>query len=216
MNKYRKYKISKDYVNIYYYLKDNSFSENYIKNLRKEFGFIKVNNNPVNIRHPLRRGDVLEINPSPNNKTCIMQYILPLNIVYEDEYYLLVYKDSGISCMPTKSHYTNNLSGAICNYMYKKDKNFTLRIINRLDKDTSGIIIVAKDSISQKDLKIINKTYEAICIGEITSPIVIDKKIKTTNINGINNIKRIISFAENQIHVYCAENISVAFGKSFV
>ena len=41
---FRKYKIEKDYKNVYYFLKEKGFSENYIKNLRKEFGYIKVNN----------------------------------------------------------------------------------------------------------------------------------------------------------------------------
>lgn len=176
--KYREYKIDKEYKNIYYFLKDNAFSENYIKNLRKVYGYIRVNSKIVNIKQSLSIDDILEIAVSPNNKTTIMHCVLPLDIVYEDTYYLLVYKKSGLSCMPNKSHYSENLAGAICNYMKDKDENFTLRIINRLDKDTAGIIIVAKDSISQKDIKDINKTYHAVCKGKIDKSMMIDKKIK--------------------------------------
>lgn len=193
MIKYQHYQITKNYSTIYFFLKDNDFSENFITNLRKQMGYIKVNGNDVTINHSLSIGDDLAINSNPNNKTTIMQCILPLNIVYEDEYYLLINKPAGLASMPSKSHYSFNLAGGICFYMKDKDPNFTLRIINRLDKDTSGIVIVAKDSISQKEIKDINKTYYAICEGVIDRDLVIDKKIKTTSKDKINNQKREIA-----------------------
>lgn len=188
---FRTYNINKEYENVYYFLKDIGLSENYITNLRKVWGYIKVNGTIVNIRQHLRPNDLLEIEASPNLKTQIQNCDLTLDIVYEDEYYLLINKPSGISCMPNKSHYHLNLAGAICNYY--KDENFVLRIINRLDKDTSGLILVAKDSIAQKDIKNIDKTYTAICEGKIDKIIVIDKRIKTICRNGINERKRIVS-----------------------
>lgn len=187
--RYQFYKIDKDYTNVYFFLKEHGFSENYITNLRKEMGNIKVNNEEVTIRHQLKFGDILSLNSNPNHKTSIMQCIIPLDIVYEDDYYLLINKPSGLPCMPSKSHYSCNLAGAICYYMEQKDVNFTLRIINRLDKDTAGIIIIAKDSISQKEIKDINKTYYAICEGEIDKDIIINKKIKTIK-NGTYNINK--------------------------
>lgn len=189
---YKSYKIDKNYETIYYYLKSNGFSENFITNLRKKEGFIKVNNKIVNIRKNLKKNDILEIESSPNDKTTIMPCIIALDIVYEDEYYLLVNKPSNLSSMPNKSHYTNNLAGAIC-YYYKDKEDFVLRMINRLDKDTSGLILIAKDSIAQKDITNINKTYHAICKGKIDKDLIIDKKIETITHNGINERKRIIS-----------------------
>ncbi len=190
--KYQEYEIKSDHKNIYYCLKDLGFSENYISNLRKTWGNLIVNGQPVNIRQPLKKGDVLQINSNPNSKTTIMHCKIPLNVVYEDKYYLLINKPSGLPCMPSRSHYANNLAGAICNYM-KNDKEFVLRIINRLDKDTAGIIIVAKDSISQNKIKDIDKTYVAICEGKITQPQTINSPIKTINIDGVNEHKRIIA-----------------------
>ncbi|MBO5394964.1 MAG: RluA family pseudouridine synthase, partial [Clostridia bacterium] len=102
-------------------------------------------------------------------------------------------KPSGLTCMPNSSHYTHNLSGAIAYYMQNKEENFVVRILNRLDKDTAGIIIVAKDSISQKEIKDVNKIYYAICQGIIDGPLVIDKPIKTISVNGFNQHKREIS-----------------------
>ena len=191
--KYQEYKIDKNYKSIYIYLKDKSFSENYIKNLRKTWGNLLINKQIVNISHPLSYGDSLQINSNPNNKTNIQHCILPLDIVFEDEYYLLINKPSGLSCMPNKSHYSNNLSGAIAHYMANKDDNFVVRILNRLDKDTAGIIIVAKDSIAQKEIQNVQKTYHAICHGIVDSPQTINKPIKTIAENGINQHKRIVA-----------------------
>ena len=191
--KFQEYKIEKDYPSVYIYLKQHLFSENYIKNLRKTWGNIILNDTIVNINAKLKESDSLKINSNPNSKTEIKHCILPLDIVYEDQYYLLINKPSGLSCMPNKSHYTNNLSGAIAHYMAQKDDNFVVRILNRLDKDTAGIVIVAKDSISQKEIKDVNKTYHAICCGQLTTPTVINSPIKTISENGINQHKRIIA-----------------------
>ena len=191
--KYQEYIIDREYESIYYFLKEHSFSENYIKNLRKTWGNFVLNGEIVNIRKPLGLGDNLKINSSPNQQTSIKQCILPLDIVYEDEYYLLVNKPSCISCMPNHSHYNHNLAGAIAHYMQDKERDFVVRILNRLDKDTAGIIIVAKDSISQKEIKNIDKTYYAICEGVLDKPLTIDRPIKTVSKNGINDRKRIIS-----------------------
>ncbi|MBO4569933.1 MAG: RluA family pseudouridine synthase, partial [Clostridia bacterium] len=76
---------------------------------------------------------------------------------------------------------------------YKNSEDFVLRIINRLDKDTSGLMIIAKDSIAQKDIKNIKKTYFAICEGKIDQNLVINKKIDTIKNNGINERKRVIT-----------------------
>lgn len=191
--KYQEYKIEKDYSSIYIFLKQHGFSENYAKNLRKSWGNLVINGEMVNISHNLCKGDLLQLNSSPNSKTAIERCRLPLDIVYEDEYYLLINKPSGLPCMPSRSHYKHNLSGAILNYMSDKEEDFVVRIINRLDKDTAGIIIVAKDSISQKEIKDIRKTYHAICCGKIDSPIKINSPIKTICENGRNQHKRIIA-----------------------
>ena len=191
--KYQSFKIDKNYSSIYYFLKNEGFSENFITNLRKNWGNFVLNGTIVNIRASLKCGDELKLNSNPNAKTSIMQCILPLDIVFEDEYYLLINKPKGISCMPNRRYYQNNLAGAICYYMSQKDDSFVLRMLNRLEKDTTGIIIIAKDSISYNKIKNIEKNYIAICTGKIDKNLIINKKIKTEVKEGINTRKRKIS-----------------------
>ena len=190
--KFEDFVADKDYTKVYYFLKDIGLSENYITNLRKVSGYILINGKVATMASPLKANDVLSINSSPNDKTNVQPCDIPLDIVFEDEHLLIVNKPSGLSCMPNRSHYTNNLAGAICHYMRKAD-NFTLRILNRLDKDTAGLIIVAKDSIAYQKIKNIDKTYFALCKGKIDTDIEINKNILTLQNNGINEQKRIVS-----------------------
>lgn len=183
--------------NIYTYLKRSGYSENFLKNLRKEFGFIKLNDKDVFITEKIKSGDIICLNSNPNKKTKIEDCFIPLDVLYEDDYIIAVNKPSGLATMPTRSHFYNNLSGAIAYYMKKKDPNFVVRIINRLDKDTAGVVIVAKDSLTCKALNnsdAFDKTYYALLTGKIDKEITVDKKISTqTNEYGFNSNKRIIS-----------------------
>lgn len=179
--------------NVYYFLKNKGFSENFISNLRKSPLSIILNGKPANTNALLSTNDKLEILSSPNNKTNIKSCDIPLDIVFEDAYYILIYKPSGLSCMPNKAHYDQNLAGAIVGYMQAKDSNFTLRIINRLDKDTAGFILIAKSSLAMQEIREITKSYLAICEGVIEEKLTINKKILTISKNGINQQKRIIS-----------------------
>ena len=190
---YQNFKIDKDYKSVYFFLKENGFSENFITNLRKVKGYILIDNQIATTKSFLPKNATLSICNNPNQKTTIMHCILPLDIVYEDAYYLLVNKPSGISTMPNRSHYSENLGGAICHYLQNNQPDFTLRILNRLDKDTSGLVLVAKNSIAQKDIKNIEKTYLALCEGVIDEPCTISKPILTVRDNGVNQQKRVVS-----------------------
>ncbi len=189
--------VIKDVVNgdtIYSYLKRYNFSENYIRHLRKKEGYIKLNNNISFTNAKIKDGDILELFKNPNTKSSIMQNIIPLDIVYEDDDIIIVNKPSGMPTIPSRLHLNFNLAGAITSYMQGKDPNFVVRIVNRLDKETAGLVIVAKHSLASNLLNNteIFKTYYAICVGEVPK-ITIDSPIKTiTDSNGINQQRRVI------------------------
>lgn len=182
---------------IYLYLKSLGYSENYLKNLRKAYGYIKKNNVTCFMNEFVNDNDIISVFTNPNPKTCIISCIIPLDIVYEDDYILVVNKPSGLATMPTKSHFTYNLSGGIISYMQQKDNNFVLRIVNRLDKDTAGLVLVAKNSLIANyfnENEVINKTYYAVCEGIIDKNLTINKNIDTLkNEYGYNVQKRVIS-----------------------
>ena len=191
--KYEQIKAQKKYEKLYYLLKDNSLSEAYLSKLRQNENNLLINGSPANMRSKVEEGDIVSFALEVGKKTEIETCEIDLDIVFEDEYLLVVNKPPLLASTPTKSHYSLNLAGGVCNYMSKKSNNFVYRILNRLDKDTSGLVIIAKSPFSYQNTMEIKKTYEAICEGELSYPLTIDKPIYTENINGINTLKRTIS-----------------------
>lgn len=191
--KYETFFIDKNYEFIYYYLKDQGFSEAYISSLRTKRGLILKNNEVANTRTPLNAGEMLSIAMNIRPKSTFKTNSHPLEIVYEDEYLLVVNKPAGLTTSPSRSHYDENLAGAVLNYMQDKDPDFVVRIVNRLDKDTAGLVVIAKDSFTYSKLKDIKKTYYALCVGEIEKSMTLDYPIETISNNGINQVRRIVS-----------------------
>ncbi len=185
---------------IYFFLKNIGLSEHYIKNLRNTSGAILLNNNQTTINAQIKDGDIVSISNNPYSASKIKPCEGSLDILFEDEDFLIVNKPHNLSCMPTQSHYSNNLGGQIVNYMQEKQPDFVLRIVNRLDKDTAGIVIVAKNVIARNNTSCINKVYYALCKNTFDSfaPFTINKPIHTVNTNGINQMKRIISYEGKQ------------------
>lgn len=179
---------------IYYFLICNNFSENHITKLRKNPLAIKINGQFSNTRCKIEEGDEIEILKNVTPKTNIAFCTGDLDVLFEDEDYLIVNKPHNLSCMPSMSHFYDNLGGQICKYMDSKDKNFVLRIVNRLDRETSGIVVVAKNLLAYKGIQHINKEYHAVCCGDIKEKnFTINTPILTQQTNGINNMKRIVS-----------------------
>ena len=191
--KYETFYIDRKYDYIYYYLKDQGFSEVYISALRSKRGLILKNNEIATTRTPLEEGDVLSIAMNIRKKSSFKTNNYPLEIVFEDDYLLVVNKPAGLTTSPSRSHYDENLAGAILNYMQEKDPDFVVRILNRLDKDTSGLVVIAKDIYTYSKLKKIKKKYYALCEGIIDKNMTLDYPIETISNNGINQLRRIVS-----------------------
>lgn len=213
MDNFEKYDISQTAnlkkQTIYYFLKEQNISEHYIKVLRNTSGAIILNRNVVSINHPIKDGDVLEISKSPQNGSEIPECDGNLEIIYEDDDYLAVNKPHNLACIPTRKHLQSNLGGQVVKYMKNKDKNFVLRITNRLDRETAGIVVIAKNIVAFSKMSA-DKTYYAICEGNLDLlPFTVDKKIETVTHNGINQMKRVVS--ENGktaiTHIFPIKNI---------
>ena len=177
---------------VYCFLKSQNISEHYIKNLKKSQDAILLNGQPTTMRQTVKIGDVLSLlkNPAPSNNIVECEGIL--NILFEDDDYLIVNKPHNLACIPTRSHLNSNLGGQIAKYLKQEDPNFTLRILNRLDKESAGIIVVAKNVVAYQKAKL-EKTYFAICHGNFDrQSFVIDKNILTITNNGINQMKRVV------------------------
>ncbi|HTK82252.1 MAG TPA: RluA family pseudouridine synthase [Bacteroidota bacterium] len=141
-------------------------------------GFVVVNGKPVKASYKVSPGDVIEITlPKPPAPDVLPENI-PLDIPFEDEYLLVVNKPAGMVTHPAYAHYTGTLVNALL-YHCKKSLS-TLNdvtrpgIVHRLDKDTSGIMVIAKtDAVHAKLAKqfsdrTIDREYWAIVWGRFS------------------------------------------------
>lgn len=158
-----------------------------------EAELVKVNGIVVKANYKVKPNDIIEavqpITPRPENAE---PEDIPLDIVFEDEYLLVVNKPAGMVAHPAYSNYTGTLVNALLHHTKKlSEVNEPGRpgIVHRLDKDTSGLIVVAKDDFTHAKLaeqfnkRTVEKEYHAICWGrfkeqngEITSNIARSKK----------------------------------------
>ena len=135
----------------------------------KRTGGITVNSEPVTVRKELSDGDILRVVTEDGQSENIVPNNIPLDIVYEDEDILLINKPAGMPVHPSFRHYEGTLANAV---MYKyRNQDFTFRAVSRIDKDTTGLVLIALNGFSADFLcrqmreRKINKTYLAVCCG---------------------------------------------------
>lgn len=134
---------------------------------------IYINNEPVYINYQLKIGDLLtvDINFIENNDN-IVPTKMNLNILFEDDSLLVIDKPAGIPVHPSMDHYLDSLSNGVKYYFNSINLNKKIRPVNRLDKNTSGIVIFAKNQYIQecliKQMKndLFVKEYFAIVSGK--------------------------------------------------
>lgn len=135
----------------------------------KNSGGISVNGENVTVRRELSEGDRLTLKFF--DKPCeIIPTNMDIDILYEDEDILAVNKPCGIPTHPSRGHYTDTLANGIC--YYYRNENFVFRAVNRLDRETSGIVVIAKNKNSAHKLgeqikkNAVKKVYYAVITGE--------------------------------------------------
>lgn len=142
-------------------------------------GKIKSSGASVSKNYILKGNELIEIEDInlPSGEYQIKPFDISLKILYEDDYILAVSKEAGIVVHPAPGHFENTLINAIVNYDKKLNGiggNLRAGIVHRLDKDTSGIILIAKDERTHallseefKERKV-KKTYEALVLGSFS------------------------------------------------
>jgi 23S rRNA pseudouridine1911/1915/1917 synthase len=113
-------------------------------------------------------GDRVEIRMVKESSDDILPQDLPIDIIYEDDYLLVVNKSAGMIVHPTHGHYTNTLANAIVHHWQARGEQVRFRPIHRLDQDTSGVLAIAKNPFvhqhvsEQMQRKEFEKEYIAI------------------------------------------------------
>ena len=143
-------------------------------------GNVLVNGNFVKSNYILKPFDEIEIElPVPEKQDILPEYI-PLDIVFEDQYLMIVNKPAGMVTHPAYKNYSGTLVNAIMYYADSKKEILSSMngferagIVHRLDKDTSGLLVIAKDEVTHSKLSDlfmkhdIEREYQAIIWGNL-------------------------------------------------
>lgn len=131
------------------FLTKQGWTSQNLKNLRKTPDGIEVNGERAFQNYRLQPEDLLKVRVMEEASSGkIVPVKLPFSIVYEDEDIIAVNKPADMPIHPSLRNYENSLANALMYYYVQQDSPFVFRCINRLDRDTSGLTIVAKNSVS--------------------------------------------------------------------
>ena len=154
------------------FLKEKGYSQQNLVDLRKNEQAICLNGTYVHMNHMLAEGDVLTVwIRETENSGQIRPVKLPFAIVYEDEDLLVINKPAGMPVHPSRGNPENSLGNALAWYFKEQGVPFVFRCINRLDRDTTGALILAKNPLSAAILSVqmkkrqILRTYLALVDG---------------------------------------------------
>ncbi|MBE5896756.1 MAG: RluA family pseudouridine synthase [Lachnospiraceae bacterium] len=173
-----RYDITTEYegMKISRFLQLRGYSEKNLTALRGQEETIYLNGRPVHMNETICQGDLIEVYiPEVEEATAVVPVNIPIEVVYEDEDIIVINKPANMPIHPSRMHQDNSLANALA-YYYKKDlddkdavnNKFVFRCINRLDRDTTGLTIVAKHMVSAAILynemkrRDIRRTYYAI------------------------------------------------------
>ena len=132
--------------------------------------------NKINLNKTLAIGDIVEVNMDfEEANSNIVPTKMDLDIIYEDDCYIIINKPAGIPVHPSMDHYEDSLSNGLKYYFDNINLKKKIRPVNRIDKNTSGLVIFAKNEYIQECLirqmkhSNFHKEYIAICEGKLNS-----------------------------------------------
>lgn len=153
-------------------------SYRFIKNLKLNKKIFLNGNNNIYLDEPALSSSTIKIDLDTNeDNNNIIPSNIKLNILYEDELYLIVNKPAFMPVHPSMEHYTDSLSNGVKYYFDEINLKRKIRPVNRLDKNTSGIVIFAKNEFAHSSINILEKKYLCIVAGKLESSGLIDKPI---------------------------------------
>lgn len=145
-----------------------------------DLGYVTVNGELVKSNYLVKPEDEIEIELEYPDRQDVLPEDIPLDIIFEDENLLIINKPAGMVVHPAYKNYSGTLVNAVMYYALKKNDTLSslngferAGIVHRLDKDTSGLIVVAKDEITHRKLSeqffhhTIKREYNAIVWGKL-------------------------------------------------
>lgn len=157
-----------------YLQEELKLSSRLVKKVKSPEGSLRVNGIERTVRYKLEQGDRLEVVFPPENiSESIVPESMDLHIVYEDEHVLVIDKEAGLPTIPSQLHPNGTVANGVLYYYQQHHLPYTIHVVTRLDKDTSGLLLIAKHQYShslltdEQRLHRIARTYQAIVHGTL-------------------------------------------------
>ncbi len=154
------------------YLQERGISKTSLTDIKLHGGNILIDGIHVTVRHVLKKGEQLTvIFPVEEPSQTLLPEKIPLHIVYEDDYVLVINKSAFMNTIPSREHPTGSLVNAVMGYYKEIGLTAAPHIITRLDRNTSGLVLVAKYRhihhilSKQQQEKQVKREYEAFVEG---------------------------------------------------
>ena len=164
--------VADEHVKVKTFLKKHEISKSLLAKIKFSGGSIQVNGKKQNAIYLLDVGDKVVIDiPAEEGFSSLCAVEKELDIVYEDEHFLVLNKPAGVASIPSVNHSNTMANFVKAYYISKHYENQQIHIVTRLDRDTSGLMLFAKHGYAHARLdkqlqkKIIEKRYYALVKG---------------------------------------------------
>nr|WP_144032176.1 RluA family pseudouridine synthase [Amphibacillus jilinensis] len=144
-------------------------SRNMIKVLKYDGGKILLNGQTVNVRERLATGDQIELQfPKEERGPQLIPEPINLDIVYEDEFLIVVNKPAKMATIPSTHHRSKTVANGLIAHYDQLDLDYTVHVVTRLDRDTSGLMLIAKQRFCHSFFhqQKIERHYQAVVEGK--------------------------------------------------
>lgn len=203
------------------------FSRRSIINLKKSGG-VTLNGRPCHMNMVLAEDDVIEICFQDSESENILPEPMTLDILFEDDHLIVLNKQPDMPVHPSRNHLTGTLANGLAHYWLQKGAQIKIRPINRLDKDTSGLVVFAKNAHIQHLLSFyvgtdeFKKEYLALVEGApcpaggtIDLPIARESEYSMTRVVREDGDKAVTHYKTSQVYQgYSAVSIVLETGRT--
>ncbi len=166
------------------FLKKQRISKAALADIKFKGGLLLVNGGEVTVRHILQESDAVTVFFPPEIQSeGLKAENIPLEIMYEDDYVLVINKPPYMNTIPSREHPSGSIANAVAGYYMQNDIASTVHVVTRLDRDTSGLLLIAKHRhvhhllCEQQKQGGISRIYEAFVHGSLEGEGRIEKPI---------------------------------------
>ena len=189
-NQYDSYTVREEDTLLEWLMKNVKGSKTRVKAILSGHGVAVNERETTQFDYPLHKGDTITISKSKQNETFKSPY---LSIVYEDRWIIVIEKNVGILSMAA-AHSALNVKAVLDDYLQKSHQKCTAHVVHRLDRDTSGLMVYAKDMATEQILEhnwhdiVYERRYVAVVSGVV-------KKDKGTIANWLKDNKAYVTYS---------------------